>query len=43
MLLAIDFGNTNTSFAVYDGENAARPLAHLPPSRSAPPTNTRCG
>ena len=27
MLLAIDAGNTNIVFAVYDGDDAARPMA----------------
>ena len=43
MLLAINANNTNTVFAVYDGDGAARRLAHPRPRRGAPPTNMSSG
>ena len=42
MLLVIDAGNTNMVVAVHDGADW-RGRGASPPSRSAPPTNTRSG
>ena len=42
MLLAIDAGNTNIVFAVYDGDGDARPMAGGDRRRRAPPTNMPC-
>ena len=43
MLLAIEQGNTNTLFAVHDGDELDRPVARGHRSRRAPPTNTPSG
>ena len=43
MLLAIDAGNTNIVFAVYDGDETARPMAGGDRRPRAPPTNMPSG
>ena len=43
MLLAINANNTNTVFAVWDGDAAAGRVARRRPMRAAPPTNMSSG